>query len=102
MYEPMNDDAIKRLANWHRTEYDKPTDTVTVPLEMQKDCSTCTYRTMPNDVDWTNTPCEDCVLVHMGGGGKPWPFWSQRSSSQFRSDAEAGHKVKIRPTVGSR
>ena len=68
-------------------------------IEMQKDCSTCAYRTMPDDVDWTNTPCEDCVLRH-AGGGNPWPFWSQRSASQFRSDAAAGHKVRIRPTRG--
>ena len=60
-----------------------------------KDCSTCTYRTMPDDVDWTNMPCENCLLGHLGKS-KEWPFWSQRTPEQFKADADAGHKVKIR------
>jgi len=64
-------------------------------MTMQRDCSTCAYRNMPDDVDWTKEPCESCVLLHISKSKTPWPYWSQRTPSQFRDDAKAGYKVRI-------
>lgn len=66
-----------------------------MPLGFQRDCSTCAYRTLPNDVDWSKEPCESCILLHTGGSKKLWPMWSLRSPAQFRNDAKAGFKVKL-------
>lgn len=49
----------------------------------RKDCTTCFFRTMPDDVDWTKDPCETCVLV----GG--WGYWQQRTPEQYAADKAA-------------
>lgn len=64
--------------------------------EFQKDCSTCLYRTMVDDVDFGSVVCEGCVHYHLTNSRKPWPFWAQRTKHQFLSDAAAGFKVKLK------
>lgn len=61
-----------------------------------KDCRTCSFRSEPNDVDFSRMPCSNCFHSHVTGSKTPWPFWSQRTEAQFRADAKAGHKVKVR------
>ena len=63
---------------------------------MQKDCRTCTFRTMPDDVDFTKTPCDHCSHLHVTNSQEPWPMWSQRTPLQFQMDADAGHKVRVK------
>ena len=62
-------------------------------------CATCTYRTKPNDVDWTITPCDTCLYEHINGIGSEWPMWQLRSDDQLRSDAKMGNKLRIRIRV---
>lgn len=69
---------------------------MTERLYMQRNCSTCALRSMPDDVDFNQDPCETCALKHIDPNIKPWPLWRPREAEQFRADARAGHKVKIK------
>jgi len=55
---------------------------------MTRDCSTCLYRQVPDDVDWSKDPCETCLLLHLDSK-TPWPMWRQRTPAQVRADAAA-------------